>query len=92
MSQGGERPHERAILLIDEIGKMECFSLRFVTAVRSLLDGRRPMVATVAIKGGGFIAEAKARPDVEIWQVTKANREELPERLAAALTARLGGK
>ena len=92
MSQGGERPHERAIVLIDEIGKMECFSSRFVAAVRRLLDDRKPVVATIAIKGGGFIAEAKARPDVEIWQVTKANRVELPERLAAALTARLGGK
>ena len=36
------------LVLIDEIGKMECFSGRFVAAVRALLDARRPLVATVA--------------------------------------------
>ncbi len=67
-----------AAYLIDEIGKMECLSLRFVTAVAHLLDGRSVVVATVAQKGSGFIAEAKRRPDVEIWNVTRANRDELP--------------
>jgi nucleoside-triphosphatase len=74
------------LLLIDEIGRMECFSARFVTAVRRLLDGPKPVIATVALKGGGFIAEAKGRPDVEIWRLTKTNREELPQRLADSLS------
>jgi len=39
--------------LVDEIGKMECLSPRFVTAVRALLDGAPPVVATVALRGGG---------------------------------------
>ena len=69
------------LVLIDEIGKMECFSSRFVEAVRSLLDGPTPLIATVAIKGGGFIAEVKARPDVYIQEVTASNREERPRRL-----------
>ncbi len=71
-----------AAYLIDEIGKMECLSPRFVAAVGRLLDGQTPVVATVARKGSGLIAEVKRRPDVEIWEVTHANREEL---LAAAL-------
>jgi len=74
------------ILLIDEIGKMECFSPRFVTTVQGLLDGPTPVVATVAVRGGGFISEVKARPDVQIWNVTRANRDALPDRLARALT------
>lgn len=73
------------VMLIDEIGKMECFSSHFVAAVRGLLDDRTPMVVTVAVKGSGFIAEVKARPDVELWQITRANRDEMPERLAAVL-------
>jgi len=74
---------ERAgdMVLIDEIGKMECFSSRFIEAVRKLLDSETPVVATVAIKGGGFIEEVKSRPDVEIREVTHANREELPIQL-----------
>ncbi|MHC4063880.1 MAG: nucleoside-triphosphatase [Planctomycetota bacterium] len=73
------------IMLIDEIGKMECFSSPFVAAVGELLDGPTPVVATVAISGGGFIAEVKARPDVENWSVTQANRDELPRELAEHL-------
>jgi len=73
------------MLLIDEIGKMECFSTRFVNAVRRLLDASQPVIATIAIRGGGFIAEVKARSDVEIWQVTKTDRDALPERLARSL-------
>lgn len=77
------------VMLIDEIGKMECFSARFVDAVRTLLDAATPVVATVAAGGGGFIAEVKARPDVEIWQVTRENREEMPRQLAERVAAML---
>ncbi len=73
------------VLLIDEIGKMECFSPKFVAAVRRRLDERTSVVATVALKGGGFIAEVKGRPDVQVWHATRANRDELPERLAETL-------
>ena len=68
------------VYLVDEIGKMECMSARFVAGMRCLLDGYAPVVATIAQRGGGFIAEVKARPDVELWEVTLANREELPAR------------
>ena len=68
------------VYLVDEIGKMECMSARFVDGMRRLLDGTAPDVATIAQRGGGFIAEVKARPDVEVWEVTFANREELPAR------------
>ena len=77
-----ELAHPRDLMFIDEIGKMECFSTRFVRAVRGLLDGPATVVATVAVSGGGFIAEVKTRPDVEIWEVTGENRDELPQRLA----------
>jgi nucleoside-triphosphatase len=74
------------VLLIDEIGKMECFSARFVQRVRELLNGAVPIVATVALSGSGFIAEAKRRPDVELLEVTVGNRDELPKQLAERVT------
>ncbi len=75
------------LMLIDEIGKMECFSSRFVTATRELLDGPKAVAATVAIKGAGFIAEVKTREDVEMCDVTPANRDHLPRLLAERLFA-----
>lgn len=71
------------LYVIDEIGKMECFSKRFVAAVRGLLEARRPVLATIALRGGGLIAEVKAHPDAEIWEMTAANRGSMPDRIAA---------
>lgn len=78
-----ERPPGRVdAFIIDEIGKMECHCPEFIAAMRRLLDGPVPVVATIALRAGGFIAEVKARPDVQVAEVTPANREELPEAIA----------
>jgi nucleoside-triphosphatase len=74
--------------LVDEIGKMECHSARFVARVRALLDARTPVVATIALRGSGLVAEAKARRDVELWTVTPANRATLAGAARAWLEAR----
>ena len=66
------------LYLIDEIGKMECLSERFIASIRGLLQGKIPVVATVARRGGGFIAEVKRREDCELWTLTRANRDALP--------------
>jgi nucleoside-triphosphatase len=75
------RSGEVDTFLIDEIGKMECFSPAFVKAVGAILNGDLPVVATVALKGGGFIAEVKARSDVEVIEVTPESRSALPGKI-----------
>jgi len=77
----------RAVYLVDEIGKMECLSARFVAAMRRLLDSRMPVVATVAARGAGLIAEAKARADAELWEVRRDNRDRLPDAILGWLQA-----
>jgi len=67
------------LYVVDEIGRMECLSAGFVKAMRRLLESDRVLVATVGARGGGFIAEVKARDDVELWHVTRANRDALVE-------------
>jgi nucleoside-triphosphatase len=69
------------IFLIDEIGKMECFSDLFIKAVTALLDSKHMLVATIAARGRGFIESVKRRSDVEIWEVTRDNREDLPQKI-----------
>jgi len=76
---------ERAVYLVDEIGKMECLSSTFVKAVVRLLDSRRPLVATVAQRGAGFIVDIKRHPNAELWQVTRENRDDLPARIVSWL-------
>ncbi len=69
------------LTVVDEIGKMECLSEAFVAAMRALLDSGRPVLATVARRGGGFIEEVKRRGDAELWEVTARNRDGLVERV-----------
>ena len=47
--------------LIDEIGKMECLCPQFIGAMRRLLE-EPILVASIALRGGGIIAEVKNRP------------------------------
>jgi len=75
------------LYLVDEIGKMECLSVTFVAAMRALLESGAPVVATVARRGTGFIAETKRRRDVELWDVTRGNRDALPARVLEWLDA-----
>ena len=70
------------LCIIDEIGKMECFSQSFITSVRSLLDSPTPVLATVAQKGAGFISEVRSRSDVTLIQITAQNRDTLPQQLS----------
>jgi nucleoside-triphosphatase len=74
--------------LIDEIGKMECHCPQFVATMRRLLGEPIPRVATIAPRGGGFIAEVKQRPDVRVVEVTQGNRQDLPGQIAAWIKQR----
>jgi nucleoside-triphosphatase len=64
---------------------MECLCPSFVGAVRRVLDGPVPVLATVALRGGGLIAAVKARPDVRLIAVDPAKRDDLPGQLASLL-------
>ena len=65
------------LFIIDEIGKMECFSRLFVQKMTMLLDSGKPVVATIALKGNGFIETVKQRPGIVLWEITKKNRESM---------------
>jgi nucleoside-triphosphatase len=76
---------QAAMIVIDEIGKMECFSTRFCQAVLRALDSEKPVLGTITLGGGAFIESIKRRPDVEIILVTTANRDSLPELILSKL-------
>jgi len=73
------------LYVIDEIGKMECLSRAFCDAVQLLLDSETPVLGTVAMKGGGFMAKVKARSDVTLFEVTVRNRDGLPDDISRIL-------
>ena len=73
---------EVELFVVDEIGKMECFSPAFRAAVERLLEDPRPLLGTIALRGTPFIEQVRARPDVQLIEVTAANRDSLPQQLA----------
>ncbi|NPV05389.1 MAG: NTPase [Syntrophaceae bacterium] len=82
-------PGKAGLYVIDEIGKMECFSAAFCRMVAALLDSASPVLATVALRGGGFIAGVKTRDDVALFEVTVKNRDRLCDEIARLLQERL---
>lgn len=63
------------LFIIDEIGKMECMSKKFVAAVRQLFSSDKAVLATVAQKGAGFISEVKNYPGTKLFNLTAQNRD-----------------
>ncbi len=63
------------LIIVDEIGKMECLSDRFKKLLKKTLDSNKWVIATIALKGSGLIAEIKERKDVKLFEITKKNRD-----------------
>jgi nucleoside-triphosphatase len=65
------------LIIIDEIGKMECLSDQFKKLMKELLDSEKWVIATIALKGSGLIEEIKKRHDIKLFELTKSNRDTL---------------
>jgi len=68
---------EGEIVVVDEIGKMECMSELFRDTLIAILDSDHPVIGSVALRGNPFIEGIKQRDDVLVVKVTEENREEL---------------
>lgn len=77
------------LVMIDEIGKMECYSPLFRTSVMTLLDSDQPFIATIGKRGNPFMEAIKSRSDVKLVEVTLRNRESVRDDLLAAAIALL---
>lgn len=69
------------IVVIDEIGKMECMSNYFIEEIKALLNSPKILLGTVALRGGAFIASVKNREDCQVESVTLSNRSTLADKL-----------
>jgi len=65
------------LIIIDEIGKMECFSDQFKKIMKEILNSEKWVIATIAFKGSGLITEVRERKDVQLFEITKKNRDSL---------------
>ena len=67
------------VIVIDEVGKTEVESERFVEAVKEALDAEKPMIITLHKKSRNpLLQDIRRRDDVRILEVTPTNRNILP--------------
>jgi nucleoside-triphosphatase len=78
------------VVAIDEIGPMELYSQKFKQAVDQVLESEKLTLAIVHAKAKDhLIAQAKQREDAEIFTVSLANRDNLPEEITSFAFSRL---
>jgi nucleoside-triphosphatase len=86
------KTEEAALVLIDELGKMELASDAFRAAVSNAFTSERPIVATVHIARHPFTDELKRRDSVEVLRVARRNRDGLPDQVLERLGASFRGQ
>ena len=69
------------IVIVDEIGKMECYSLPFKRALMNVLNSDNQLIGSITIKGDNFIQNIKKRSDILIIPISKSNRDSALELL-----------
>ncbi|CAE8657018.1 unnamed protein product, partial [Polarella glacialis] len=85
-SAKGQTDSPAVVCVVDEIGKMELFSEAFVSRMRQLLRSRpTPTLITVALRGGGLIAESKRAPGFKLIELNHSNRDGAPDNILAKL-------
>jgi len=78
-----------ALVVIDEIGKMELFSNRFRQAVLSALESGKIVLGSIMLAPHPWADAVKARPEVEVILLTEANRSQVQSDLLTRLRDRL---
>jgi nucleoside-triphosphatase len=68
-------PSDASLVIVDEIGKMECLSGRFRRWVQEILEGKPILLATIALHGDAFIESLKRREDVQLIPLTRETRD-----------------
>lgn len=77
----------KSIIVIDEIGKMELYSMKFRELVSKILDGEKSLLCVIKENGDAFTEGIKRRKDVTLVTVNYENRESLPEEVFKMLHA-----
>jgi nucleoside-triphosphatase len=63
------------VVVVDEIGKMECFSRLFKETLIQALSSDNLVIGSVALKGDRFIQSIKTRDDVSLVSISENTRD-----------------
>ena len=74
-----EAIRKQDLIVVDEIGKMELFSLHFQAAVRAAIESGKKVLGTIMLNPHPWADKIKHQPEVAVVIVTKANRSQVQE-------------
>jgi nucleoside-triphosphatase len=77
--------NDNVVVVVDEIGKMECFSAMFRQTLLRVLDSPNTVVGSIALKGDAFINAIKKRSDSRLIMVSEKNRDVLAEEVLSSV-------
>ena len=77
-----------ALVIIDEIGKMELFSAHFRETVLQIIDSGQPVLGTIMLNPHPWADAIKRRPQVNLLTVTRTNHPQVREELQRWLRAK----
>lgn len=75
------------LVVIDEIGKMELFSVNFREAVLQMIDGGKRILGTIMLSPDQWADTIKLKPQVHLITVTRANHSQVLNELLHWLKA-----
>lgn len=80
------------LIVVDEIGKMECLSPRFIAAMEELWTVPVSLLATVAAQGSGYIQAVKQKPGIVLITINPHNRDQIPDKILTLFGAPPAGR
>lgn len=72
---------EGDLVIVDEIGRMELFSAAFREAVWQIITSGKKVLGTIMFKANPWADRIKRQPQVNVVEVTRANRHQVLEEL-----------
>ena len=75
----------RDLVIIDEIGSMECLAHKFRVTVEAALDSPKRVLATIKEADDGYTSKLKMRQDVEVLTLARDNRDQVRRTILEAL-------
>lgn len=77
---------ENALVFIDEIGRMQAFSSKFLKAIRKLLNSKSSVLGTIVYEPEQWSLEFRSHPESVLVTVNEKNRDLLPKVIAEVLS------
>ena len=74
------------IIVIDEIGKMELFSPRFITAVQAAINSPKKVLGTISLKPHPLADTIRQNRNIMVAELTRSNQESVLAQIMAWLS------